>query len=75
MMEAENKVIGEVKTGNIVVSILELGNGKYVDIRKYFMDDDGEMKPTKKGIALSKDQFNAVLALLNEKKDEIAAAI
>ena len=74
-MEAESRVIGEIKAGNIVISILELGNGKYVDIRKYFTDDDGTLKPTKKGIALSKDQFNAVLALLNEKKDEISALL
>ena len=31
---------------------------KYIDIRTYFEADDGEYKPTKKGVTLSIDLYN-----------------
>lgn len=71
MSEENGELIGEVKSGGIHISISTFNNVKYLDIRKYFRDDNGEMKPTKKGIALNKAQFQEVLSVLNAKKDEI----
>lgn len=74
-MESELKQIGEVKNGNILVTISEFNNVKYLNIRKYYKDEGGELKPTKKGIVLNKTQFQEVLTILNEKKQEIEASL
>lgn len=37
---------------------------KYVGIRQYYYDNDHKLKPSKKGINLSVDQFNAMIRLL-----------
>ncbi|URA11251.1 transcriptional coactivator p15/PC4 family protein [Thermospira aquatica] len=70
MAEEQIISIGEVKKGNIKITVSEFNGQKYLDIRKYF-DDDGELKPTKKGIALSAEQFEAVLDILTREKDHI----
>lgn len=70
-MDKESKTIAEIKQGNIVISISEFNGVKYLDIRKYFKTEEGELQPTKKGIALSKVQFQELLTLLNSKKEEI----
>jgi len=62
--------IGEIEKGNIVVSISEFQGKKYLDIRKYY-EENGELKPTKKGIALNREQFEAVFTLLEKNKDKI----
>ena len=70
-MSDESLLVGEVSNGNIRINISEFSGHKYLDIRKYYEDDAGEIKPTKKGIALNKEQFEKILALLNEKNEEI----
>ena len=74
-MEAELKQIGEVKNGNIQITISEFNNVKYLNIRKYYKDEGGELKPTKKGIVLNKNQFQEVLTILNEKKEDIESSL
>lgn len=74
-MEPELKMIGEVKNGNIHVTVSEYNGVKYLDIRKYYKDEAGELKPTKKGIALNKTQFQETLNILNEKKGEIESLL
>lgn len=70
-MDENGILIGEVKNGSIRVSVIEFSGKRYLDVRKYFADDAGEMKPTKKGIALNRAQFEEVLSMLAEKKGEI----
>ena len=42
-------------------------NGRYlVDIREYYIDDAGERKPGRKGIALSLDQWEKLKAAVPE---------
>jgi len=50
---------------------------KFVDVRAYYEDGDGELKPTKKGIAIAPDKIEALIELLrkaqgqlNEKQDK-----
>lgn len=64
-------VIGEIKKGTILVSISEFKDKKYLDIRKYFTNKEGEFAPTRKGISLTSEQFQELLTLLKEKNDEI----
>ena len=40
-------------TEQVWVSMSEYKGKDYIDLRVYFQDDDGEYKPTKKGLALS----------------------
>ncbi|MFN4216863.1 MAG: transcriptional coactivator p15/PC4 family protein [Brevinematales bacterium] len=70
MGEEKNVQIGEVKKGNIIISILDFNGQKYLDIRKYY-EKEGEWQPTKKGIALNKEQYEAVLDILTKEKERI----
>ncbi len=52
--------VAEMEKGpneKIFFSLSEYKGKKYADIRIYFEDDEGEWKPTKKGITLSPDRF------------------
>ncbi len=51
--------VAEMEKGpneKIFFSLSEYKGKKYADIRIYFEDDEGEWKPTKKGITLSLDR-------------------
>ncbi len=52
--------VAEMEKGpneKIFFSLSEYKGKKYAYIRIYFEDDEGEWKPTKKGITLSPDRF------------------
>ena len=44
-------------TEKIFFNLSEYKGKKYADIRIYYEDDEGEWKPTKKGITLTLDRF------------------
>ncbi len=44
-------------TENIFFSLSEYKGKNYADIRIYFENDEGEWKPTKKGITIGLDRF------------------
>ena len=47
-------------------------NGKeYVDIRNYYETEDGEWKPTKKGVTVTLDSVNDLIAGIEKLKNEI----
>ncbi len=54
----------------IIISISQYKNSKYLDIRKYY-EENGEWKPTKKGITVNHDQFTGLLNFLKDKENEI----
>ena len=54
--------MADIETGNMVVRVSknEFRGNEYIDIRKYYQADDGEWRPTKKGISLSLDVVERV---------------
>ena len=72
---AEDKVVAQFKrnpTEEVRAGIKEFKGRRYLDVRIYYMDDQGEWKPTRKGISLATDFMpelkNAVEALEKELK-------
>ncbi|XP_053502243.1 SUB1 regulator of transcription a [Ictalurus furcatus] len=53
------------------VSVREFKGKVLIDIREYWMDQEGEMKPGKKGISLNPEQWNQ----LKEQIDDIDDAL
>ena len=63
------KVVAEMEKGwneKIVFSLSEFRGKNYADIRVYYEDDEGEWKPTKKGITVALERFS-------EFKEHLAA--
>lgn len=53
-------VITELEKGyneKLIFSLSEFRGKKYADIRVFYEDDEGEWKPTKKGITIAPDRF------------------
>jgi len=62
-------VVGEIERGEtevLRVSTEEYKGRKYVDVRIYFSNDEGEWKPTKKGVTIQPDRMDAFLELLKK---------
>ena len=56
-----NEIIGEMEKGwneKLIFSVTEYKEKSYANIRIYYEDDEGEWKPTKKGVTVSLDTFN-----------------
>lgn len=51
-------------SNNRFLTVSEFRNKVRVDIREYYLNDDGEKKPGKKGISLSLEEFNKMKDLL-----------
>jgi hypothetical protein len=54
----------------VFITVSEFKGQKYLNIRKYF-DDNGQWKPTRKGITMRREQFAELLAALNSEKEKI----
>ena len=72
---AEDKVVASFKrnpTEEVRAGIKEFKGRRYIDLRIYYMDDQGEWKPTRKGISLATDFMpelkNAVDSIETELK-------
>lgn len=55
-----NEIIGEMEKGwneKLIFSVSEFKGKQYANIRIYYEDDEGEWKPTKKGITVALDTF------------------
>jgi hypothetical protein len=62
-------VIGDIErseTEVLRISAEEYKGRKYVDIRIYFANDDGEWKPTKKGVTIQPDKVDTFLDLIKK---------
>lgn len=70
------KQIAQIEKGEDVVRIAltEFRKRQYIEIRTYYMAEDGEWRPTKKGITLSPDLmrevYNALATALKELDNE-----
>ena len=66
------KNYAEIEKGEdlVRVSLTEFKGRQYVEIRTYYMADDGEWKPTRKGITLAPDLMKQVSnALISALED------
>ncbi len=60
-------LIGEIQkntTEKIRVSKESYKGHDFIDVRVYYEDDNGEWRPTKKGIAISPDKVDELINLL-----------
>lgn len=72
-----NDVIGEMEKGwneKIVFSISEFRGKNYANIRIYYEDDEGEWKPTKKGITVPVESFAEFRSHLDELEKRLSEA-
>ncbi|KAI0024179.1 PC4-domain-containing protein [Xylariomycetidae sp. FL0641] len=60
-------------SNNRRITISDFKGKKYVNIREYYTDASGEMKPGKKGIMLNLDQYNALLLAMPAVNSELEA--
>ena len=59
--EIYEKIISETKEGTeqIRLTINEFGGVEYLHLRKYYLDFEGEFKPSKDGVAMALDFENS----------------
>ncbi|KAG9353736.1 hypothetical protein JZ751_011858 [Albula glossodonta] len=73
---------GSSKGGNKDDNMFQIGKMRYVsvrdfkgkvliDIREYWMDQEGEMKPGRKGISLNPEQWNQLKQQISEIDDAV----
>ena len=55
-------------TEGVYVDVNEYKSKKFVDIRKWYKDKNRDLKPTTKGISLSKEQWEDFIANLEDIK-------
>jgi hypothetical protein len=63
--------MGEIErseTEVVRVSTEEFKGRKYLDVRIYFENDEGEWKPTKKGVTIQPDKVDAFIELIKKAK-------
>ncbi len=67
------KNYAEIEKGEdlVRVSLTEFKGRQYVEIRTYYMADDGEWKPTRKGITLAPDLMKQVSDALNSALEDL----
>jgi hypothetical protein len=70
---ADDKIVASFKrnpTEEVRAGIKDFKGRRYIDLRIYYIDDQGEWKPTRKGISLNTDFMaelkEAVLSLEKE---------
>ena len=64
-----DKIIAELPKGpldKLVISLREYQGHAFVDLRLYFLGDDEQWHPTKKGITVSPSQWDDFMAALGQ---------
>ena len=73
-MNKENNVARTVIEKNsresIVVSETEYKGNKYVDVRVFYKDTDGSLKPTRKGVSVRPEKVAELVAALSAFVDD-----
>ncbi len=67
LVQAIDKTLGN----RIHVRISEFKDRDYLDIRNYYEDENGEWKPTRKGIAIPVEFYDELVASIAAAKDII----
>uniref|UniRef100_A0AAZ3PAH3 Activated RNA polymerase II transcriptional coactivator p15 n=1 Tax=Oncorhynchus tshawytscha TaxID=74940 RepID=A0AAZ3PAH3_ONCTS len=69
-----NTLLGPLVIGKMrYVSVREFKGKCLIDIREYWMDQEGEMKPGRKGISLNPEQWNQLKDQISEIDDAVKA--
>jgi len=63
-------VIEKNSRESIVVSETEYKGNKYVDVRVFYKDTDGTLKPTRKGVSLRPEKVAELVAALSAFVDD-----
>ena len=66
--------IGEIQrteTEVVRVSMEEYKGRKYLDVRIYFANDEGEWKPTKKGVTVQPEKIDLFMDLIKKAKETL----
>ena len=66
--------VGEIErseTEVVRVSTEEFKGRKYLDIRVYFENAEGEWKPTKKGVTVQPDRVDEFIELIKKAKESL----
>ena len=66
------KVIDKGLGGRIYVRLSRFRERDYLDIRNFYETDDGEWKPTRKGVAIPVELYDELMAALKEAESLIA---
>jgi len=71
-MENKEKQFGKIeKRMPIIVKGIIFKKKRLLDIRKYYIDKNGDVKPLHKGISLGYEDFEAVLDILKKNEEDI----
>ena len=71
-----SEIVAEMEKGwneKLVFSLSEFKGKQYADIRVYYEDDEGEWKPTRKGVALSLERWEEFKDNLKELEEYLVA--
>ena len=68
-------VIEKNSRESIVVSEIEYKGNKYVDVRVFYKDTDGSLKPTRKGVSLRPEKVAELVAALAAAVDGSIEAV
>ena len=68
-------VIEKNSRESIVVSEIEYKGNKYVDVRVFYKDTDGSLKPTRKGVSLRPEKVAELVTALAAAVDGSIEAV
>ena len=68
-------VIEKNSRESIVVSETEYKGSKYVDVRIFYKDTNGSLKPTRKGVSIRPEKVSELLAALSAFVDDSAELV
>lgn len=66
------RVIEKGASGRIHIRLSKFRDKDYLDIRNFYEAEDGEWKPTRKGIAIPVELYDELVGAIAAAKDEIA---
>lgn len=67
-------IIGEIERSAIETLRVEVSNYRgrdFVSVRIYFLADNGEWRPTKKGVTVRPEQIDELVGFLNQAKEKL----